>query len=180
MSTTPRVSLTDPDAELGLRMIMAHQQHIFDTFYSLYGAMWNDGVLDHSTKEIARIRNARTTDCGYCRQVRFNGAMAEGLDEDTLVNVADGYEESDLPQRTKAVLRWADSYLGDPAHVDPAVREAVRAEIGQDGEVELAYALGLFRSFAKVLISLGLEPEAGTMDISVHNTPGMLARQAAR
>jgi len=30
----------------------------------LYGTLWSHGILDHSTKEMARIRNARTLDCG--------------------------------------------------------------------------------------------------------------------
>jgi AhpD family alkylhydroperoxidase len=172
MSSTPRVSLTDPNAVLGLRMIMGHQQELFDRFYSLYGTMWSHGELDQATKEIVRIRNARTTDCGFCRQVRFDGAIKEGLDEDVLSNVVDGYLETDLPDRTKALLRWTDCFLSDPLHCPPEVRSAVIAEIGQSGEVELAYALGLFRAFAKVLIVLGLEPEPGTMDVKVHSTPG--------
>lgn len=172
MSSSPRVALTDPTAELGLRMIKGHQQELFDCFYSLYGTMWNGGVLDHSLKEIVRIRNARTTDCGYCRQVRFESAIAEGLDESVLANVVDGYLETDLPDRSKAVLRWTDCFLGDPANCPDEVRAAVVDDIGQVGEVELAYALGLFRAFAKVLIVLGLEPEPGTMDLSVHATPG--------
>ena len=172
MSTSPRVSLTDPHARLGLRMVMGHQQELFDRFYDLYGTMWSRGELDHATKEIVRIRNARTTDCGYCRQVRFNVAIDEGLDEGTLAHVVDGYLDSDLPDRTKAVLRWTDAFLTDPLNCPAEVRSAVVAELGQSGEVELAYALGLFRAFAKVLIVLGLEPEAGTMDVTVHTTPG--------
>lgn len=153
-------------------MVMGHQKELFDSFYALYGTMWSGGVVDHPTKEIVRIRNARTTNCGYCRQVRFTQAIEDGLTEDVLSNVVDGYLETDLPERTKAVLQWTDSFLNDPMNCPPDVRSAVVAELGQAGEVELAYALGLFRAFAKVLIVLGLEPEAGTMSLSVHSTPG--------
>ena len=34
-------------------------------FFELYGEFWNRGVLDHASKETARVRNARITDCGY-------------------------------------------------------------------------------------------------------------------
>lgn len=34
-------------------------------FTALYGQMWSCGVVDHPTKEVARLRNARITDCGY-------------------------------------------------------------------------------------------------------------------
>jgi hypothetical protein len=34
-------------------------------FTALYGEMWSRGIVDHPTKEVARLRNARITDCGY-------------------------------------------------------------------------------------------------------------------
>ncbi len=34
-------------------------------FANLYGTMWSHGIVDHATKEVARLRNARITDCGY-------------------------------------------------------------------------------------------------------------------
>lgn len=172
MSTKPRVSLTDPNATLGLRMIMGHQRPLFDVFYALYATMWSDGVLDHSLKEIVRIRNARTTNCGYCRQVRFDGAIMEGLDENVLSQVDDHYLNSQLSARTKSVLQWTDAFLNDPVHCPPSIRDEVQSEIGRQGTVELAFALGLFRAFAKVLIVLGLEPEEGTMAVTIHATPG--------
>lgn len=176
MSTKPRVSVTDPNATRGLRMIMGHQQPLFDAFYALYATMWSEGVLDQSLKEIVRIRNARTTDCGYCRQVRFDGAIGEGLDESILSQVDDDYLDSQLSARIKSVLQWTDVFLNDPAHCPPSLQSEVQSEIGQEGLVELAFALGLFRAFAKVLIVLGLEPEEGTMAVTVHATPGSSRR----
>ena len=34
-------------------------------FSNLYGLMWSHGIVDHPTKEVARMRNARIIDCGY-------------------------------------------------------------------------------------------------------------------
>jgi hypothetical protein len=34
-------------------------------FGALYGEMWSHGVVDHPTKEVARMRNARVTECRY-------------------------------------------------------------------------------------------------------------------
>lgn len=36
-----------------------------ERFQTLYGTMWREGVVDHPTKELVRIRNARVTDCGF-------------------------------------------------------------------------------------------------------------------
>ena len=39
------------------------------------------------------------------------------------------YESSDLPERTKAALRLADTLSGDRRAMDPAVGAALRAEL---------------------------------------------------
>ena len=33
-------------------------------FEHLYGTLWSRGTVDHVTKETARLRNARVSDCG--------------------------------------------------------------------------------------------------------------------
>ena len=43
---------------------LGHQPEALAAFMKLYGTLWSHGILDHSTKEMARIRNARTLDCG--------------------------------------------------------------------------------------------------------------------
>jgi alkylhydroperoxidase family enzyme len=44
---------------------LAHQPESLAAFMKLYGTLWSRGLLSHSTKEMARIRSARTVDCGY-------------------------------------------------------------------------------------------------------------------
>jgi alkylhydroperoxidase family enzyme len=44
--------------------VLGHQPEALRAFQRLYGRLWSHGILDHSTKEMARIRSARTVDCG--------------------------------------------------------------------------------------------------------------------
>jgi alkylhydroperoxidase family enzyme len=44
---------------------LAHQPEALAAFMKLYGTLWSRGLLDHATKEMARIRSARTVDCGF-------------------------------------------------------------------------------------------------------------------
>ena len=44
--------------------VLGHQPDALLAFMKLYGRLWSHGILDQSTKEMARIRNARTLDCG--------------------------------------------------------------------------------------------------------------------
>ncbi len=45
--------------------VLAHQPEALAAFERLYGTLWSRGALDHGSKEIARLRNARVTDCGF-------------------------------------------------------------------------------------------------------------------
>ncbi len=65
MSTTPRVPSAVPGQSAAFRTVFAHQPELLGAFHELYGTLWSHGVLDHATKEIARLRNARITDCGF-------------------------------------------------------------------------------------------------------------------
>ena len=62
--------------------VLGEQPEAMAAFWRLYGLLWSHGTVDQSIKEIARLRNARTTDCAYCRNVRFAGARDDGLTED--------------------------------------------------------------------------------------------------
>ena len=65
MSTTPRLpsAIEGRDADFGA--ILMHQPDVAISFGTLYAQFWSEGPLDHPTREAARLRNARITDCGY-------------------------------------------------------------------------------------------------------------------
>jgi hypothetical protein len=45
--------------------LLAHAPLAAKAFSRLYGTFWSHGVVDHPTKELIRLRNARVTDCGF-------------------------------------------------------------------------------------------------------------------
>ena len=55
MSSTPRVRT----------QVFGVDEGFMGSFRALYGEFWSRGVLDEPAKEIARLRNARITDCGF-------------------------------------------------------------------------------------------------------------------
>ncbi len=65
MSTTPRVSSAIAGQPPHFGSVMAQQPELLQRFGALYATFWSHGVVDHRTKEVARMRNARITDCGY-------------------------------------------------------------------------------------------------------------------
>ena len=171
MSTVPRVPSAIPGQPPSLGSALAHRPELAKAFHRLYGTLWSEGVVSQAIKETARMRNARVTDCGFCKNVRFDGARDAGLSEDQIALIRDGYEQSVLSDEQKLVLRYTDAFLVDPGHLDPAVAREMSAQFSPAEIVELTLALAMFLGMAKVLISLGTEPEE--MDTTVLPTPAL-------
>jgi alkylhydroperoxidase family enzyme len=127
-------------------------------FQRFYGTLWTHGVLGQRVKELVRIRLARRIGCDTCRNLRFGGAHDQGLTEDEIELVEDGYEASGLSARAKLALRWADAVSTDPAGDAPALSEAMRREFTDAELAELTLTAGIATSFAKAMVAWGPQP----------------------
>jgi alkylhydroperoxidase family enzyme len=102
--------------------------------------------------------------------VRFAVAREQGLTEEQVTQIDEGYDESSLSDRDKATLILTDAIVGDPRSLTAEDRAAIAAELRPDEMVEVSLGVGLFMALSKVLITLGLEPEE--MDTTIVPTPG--------
>ncbi len=164
----PRVKPPDVDTDDPIEgSVLAHQPELLRAFMRLYGTLWSHGEVDQFTKEMARIRNARTVNCPICKATRFTGARAEGLTEEIVDEIRDGYAASDLEPRHKAVLAWVDAFLSEPAGRHEALRRRLLAHFTPAQIVELTAGVGLFMGFSKIAVSLGGLPD----EIPVYEQP---------
>ncbi|MFN0096002.1 MAG: carboxymuconolactone decarboxylase family protein [Dehalococcoidia bacterium] len=97
-------------------------------------------------------------------------ARSEGLEEEQVELIADGYDQASLSERDKATLTLTDAIIGDPRSLTAAQRVQIRAQMGEPEIVEVALGVGLFMGLSKVLITLGLEPDV--METTIVPTPG--------
>jgi len=148
---------------------LGHQPESLQAFLRLYGTLWSHGIVDQPTKEMARIRNARIVDCVVCKNTRFAGPREQGLTEDIVDQIRDGFEASDLTPRQKAVLRWTDAFLSPEPVPDEALRQEMLRHFKPAELVELTAAISIFMGFSKIAVSLGGMPE--TLPIMVEKTP---------
>jgi AhpD family alkylhydroperoxidase len=130
-----------------------------EAFWRLYGILWSHGTVDQPTKEVARLRNARTTGCNYCKAIRFEGALEGGLTEDRIDLIDDGYATSELSEREKTVIGYVDTMLHDPHGMTAAQRADLARELDPGQLVELTLGIGLFHGFSKIAVALGPPPE---------------------
>jgi alkylhydroperoxidase family enzyme len=166
-----RTRIRPPQASPGSDPIqgsaLALQPEALRAFLKLYGVLWSHGEVDPITKEIARIRNARTIDCAVCKSIRFASARAAGLSEDVVDQIRDGFEDGGFSDAHKAVLRFVDAFLRTPGELDPVIARALEEHFTPAQIVELAAGVALFMGFSKIAVSLGGLPE----QIPVHEEP---------
>jgi alkylhydroperoxidase family enzyme len=159
----PATTSTDPVQSSPLAL----QPELLTAFLRLYGVLWSRGCVDHATKEVARIRNARRVDCPICKAIRFVGARRDGLTEDIVDRIRDDWSERDLSPRHKAALRAVDAFHDDAGALDADAKRELLAQFRPDEIVELGAGIALFLGFSKIAVALGGLPDS----IPVHEQP---------
>ena len=86
--------------------------------------------------------------------------------ESDVEKVEDGYNDTDLPQRSKLAL----AFLGAQGAPDTNVQDEMKKEFTTEQIAEMGIGLALFHGFSKLLIVSGCEPEE--MERTVLSAPG--------
>ena len=124
----PRISYVDPasitDPELAgyfedsrrygtprveSQAIRAHVPAVLRTFNQSWQAVFREGVLDHSIKELARVFVAKSLECGYCAGQRSHLALVAGLTEREFDDVIEFRKSDAFSPREKAALLLAEA-----------------------------------------------------------------------
>lgn len=141
-------------------------------FNRYYGTLWSDGIVDQPTKEVARLRNARVTGCGICKNLRFAGARAAGLDESHVALIDDDYAASALPARWKLAIRYTDALILDPNAIGPELRRDLLAEFSPAEIVELTLTITTAIAFSKAAVVFGAPPEMPVLEVPTPSAGG--------
>ena len=158
--------------------IRAHVPAVLRTFNQSWQAVFREGVLDHSIKELARVFVAKSLDCGYCAGQRSH--LAGNLTERVLDEVIDFRESTVLTSREKAALLLAEAIAWDPGLADDEVWAALHAEFTEPEIVELGYFIGLTMGQQKFLKTLGIQHGDLGMDDTAGLAPAVAETFAAR
>ena len=142
-----------------------HRADLFAEFNRYYGTLWSRGVLDQATKEVGRLRNARVTGCGICKNLRFAGAKEAGLHEELVELITDDYDASALPARWKLAVQYADVLIADPKSLDAELRSALLAEFTPAEIVELTATVTTAVAFSKAAVAFGAPLETPVLEV---------------
>jgi len=131
----------------------------------LNGHVWRDSLVPPSILETIRLRNARTVNCVYCKSVRYDVAIEDGLTEDRVSLINDSYRDSVLPPREKAAITLADCYLGFPAGANQKAASEIASQYTDDEIASMLVAAMTYNFTSRMAVSLGGMPEDGTLPI---------------
>jgi AhpD family alkylhydroperoxidase len=163
----------------GKLTFLDHRPELFAAFNRFYGTLWTEGVLDQPTKEVARLRNARVTGCGICRNLRFAGARDGGLGEELVAQIDDGHASSALPERFKTALRFVDVLLGlAPGDLDATLADELQRTFTVAELVELALTTAVAQGLSKAAVAWGPAPDIPLTVIPTPKPDGAVAPPA--
>jgi alkylhydroperoxidase family enzyme len=121
--------------------------------------VWRSAPVRPSLLEIVRLRNARTVNCQFCKSVRYDLARRDGLSEEKVDQIRDGYQESLLSHEEKLAIAFADVYLFNPHGMTAELASHLRQHFSQSQLAHLAIALVAFNATSRCAVSIGGMPE---------------------
>lgn len=142
-----------------------HRPDAWALFQRYYGTLWSHGIVDQPTKEVGRIRNARVTGCGICKNLRFAGAREAGLREEDVALIDDDHGAGELPPRWTLVIRYTDALIRSPADIGDELRGDLAAEFSPAEIVELTATLTAAIAFSKAAVAFGAPPEIPVIEV---------------
>lgn len=102
---------------------------------------------------LARVVATQMLDCGACLQIAVNLALEDGVG-DQLLRLAVNGDWSAMPEDLMAVCHYAAAVAENNPEA-PCHAEAVRAHLGKEAQVEIAYALAFVPVFPYLKRALG-------------------------
>ena len=123
----------------------------------------------------AKIVGALAEDCGPCTQLVVDMALEAGMAKDQIESVL-RRDPRAMSDTTRLAFKFADAVVRRSAD-DEEFRDAVRAQWGEKGVIDLTLALQLGRMFPMVKAGLGYAKECRRVTVDGNNVD--VVKQAA-
>ena len=150
-----------------LEMMLSHSPSAFFKFAPLMKAAAHREMVPVDASFAAKIVGALAEDCGPCTQLVVDMALESGMAKDQIEAVL-RRDPRAMSDTTRLAFRFADAVVrrsGD----DEEFRDAVRAQWGPKGVIDLTMALQMGRMFPMVKAGLGYAKECRRVTVDGHN-----------
>jgi AhpD family alkylhydroperoxidase len=118
---------------------------------------WHE--LDRDLATYATMAAAATVGCGFCLDLHHFVAHGRGLDEAKLHEVPRWRESSVFTPLERRVMAYAEAASATPPAVTDELSDALLADLGPAGVVELAARVAVMNMAARLNLALGIPAE---------------------
>jgi hypothetical protein len=158
-----------------LEMLLNESPSAFFKFAPLMKASAHREVAPVEASFVAKITGALAEDCGPCTQLVVDMALEAGMPKDQIEAVL-RRDPRAMSDTTRLAFRFADAVVRRATEEDE-FRDAVRAQWGQKGVIDLTLALQMGRMFPMIKAGLGYARECRRVTVDGHDVD--VVRQAA-
>jgi AhpD family alkylhydroperoxidase len=170
-------AMTDADhgskLEQTMGAVMAHAPGMAKALNGFAGGMFASTTLPKRMIELVRLRVAFHNQCRSCMAIRYQSALADGLDEGAVCSLEKPFEATDLSPREKAAIAYADIASTNHFAIDDATFDELRRHFTEAEIVQLGMFVAYFIGFGRFAASLDMVEELPTsfQDKSAKGTP---------
>jgi hypothetical protein len=150
-----------------LEMMLNKSPAAFFKFAPMMKASGHREVVPVEASYAAKIVGALAEDCGPCTQLVVDMALESGMAKDQIEAVLRRNPRA-MNDATTLGFRFADAVVRRSAD-DDEFRDAVRAQWGEKGVIDLTLALQLGRMFPMVKAGLGYAKECRRVTVDGHH-----------
>ena len=158
-----------------LEIMLNHSPAAFFKFAPLMKAATHREAVPVDASFAAKIVGALAEDCGPCTQLVVDMALEAGMAKDQIEAVL-RRDPRAMSDTTRLAFRFADA-VACRSIDDEEFRDAVRAQWGEKGVIDLTLALQLGRMFPMVKAGLGYAKECRRVTVDGRNVD--VVKQAA-
>ena len=156
-------TLVDPNSASPLQMagtsILARAPHMALANFSFAATAANGQRLSARLLELVRLRIAFHNQCRSCMAMRYETAVQDGLTEELVCSLERPMEASNLSDREKMALEYADLFATNHHAINDDTIDKLRKHFTYDEIVELGLFSGYFLGMGRFLASLDIVEE---------------------
>jgi alkylhydroperoxidase family enzyme len=157
--------------------IRAHVPAAFWSFANTWDAVFRNGVMDHSIKELCRVYVSRSVKCEYCGNQRSMKSAKQGLVEADYMDLLNFEKSPHYDERQKAALAYTEAITWDLETDDPLWQRLKRC-FTEPQIVELGYFVAITMGQQRWLRTLNIDHHQILAGTAASMAPGFETAEA--
>ena len=137
-------------------LVLMHHKPILFAVMKFEGKVAKWDRLDPHLKNLAQLASASVIGCSWCMDFGYYAAHSKGEDTSKFEQVPFWRESDVFTPLERRVLEYAEAMTVTPLEVTDEMAEALRADLGEDGFVELTMMIAIENERSRFNSALGL------------------------